>query len=75
MDTFKKAIYEQNKQFLEYIIEDFLSVDSDDKDKKKFMEKYHKLHFSYMIPTHNEVNLRLKLYYVKNYIEHVLSTK
>ena len=34
MDTFKKAIYEQNKQFLEYIMDDFLSADSDDKENK-----------------------------------------
>ena len=55
MDTFKKVIFEQNKQFLEYIIEDFFSVGADDKDKKEFMEKYHKANFSYMIPTHNDV--------------------
>ena len=40
MDTFKKAIYEQNKQFLENIMDDFLSVDSDEKEKNKFMEKW-----------------------------------
>ena len=61
MDTFKKAIYEQNKQFLENIMDDFLSVDSDDKEKYKFMEKYHKVNFAYMIPTHNEVENLHKL--------------
>jgi len=61
MDTFKKAIYEQNKQFLEYIMDDFLSADSDDKEKNKFMEKYHKLNFTYMIPTKDEVERRYKI--------------
>ena len=55
MDTFKKVIYEQNKQFLEYIMGDFISEDSDDKEKNKFMEKYHKVNFTYMIPTMDEV--------------------
>ena len=61
MDTFKKAIYEQNKLFLEYIIDDFLSVDSGEKEKNKFMEKYHKLNFTYMIPTKDEVERRHKI--------------
>ena len=55
MDTFKKVIYEQNKQFLENIMGDFISEDSDDKEKNKFMEKYHKLNFTYMIPNKDEV--------------------
>ena len=58
MDTFKKAIYEQNKLFLEYIIDDFCV---DDEDKKKFMEKYHKVNFTYMIPTKDEVERRHKI--------------
>jgi hypothetical protein len=62
MDTFKKVIYEQNKQFLENIMGDFISEDSDDKEKNKFMEKYHKLNFTYMIPNKDEVE---KLHKIK----------
>jgi len=61
MDTFKKVIYEQNKQFLENIMGDFISEDSDDKEKNKFMEKYHKLNFTYMIPNKDEVEKRHKM--------------
>ena len=61
MDTFKKVIYEQNKLFLENIMGDFISEDSDDKEKNKFMEKYHKLNFTYMIPTKDEVERRHKI--------------
>ena len=54
MDTFKKVIYEQNKQFLDIISKDFCD-DNDENKKKEFIENYHKVNFAYMIPTHNDV--------------------
>ena len=43
MDTFKKAIYEDNKQFLEMVCKDLYS----DNDVESFLDKYHKKNYSY----------------------------
>ena len=53
MDTIKKIIYEDNKQFLETIAKD-LYGDSQE-DINIFVNKYHKKNFSYMTPSTNDV--------------------
>ena len=53
MDTFKKVIYEDNKQFLEMICKDLYS----DNDVESFLDKYHKKNYSYFQPNVNDVKL------------------
>ena len=48
----KEYIYEQNHELLEQIANDKYS---DDKDKKEFINKYHKKNFSYFKPVTKDV--------------------
>tara|TARA_B100000035_G_scaffold285150_1_gene268528 strand:- start:1568 stop:1762 length:195 start_codon:yes stop_codon:yes gene_type:complete len=51
MDTFKKVIYEDNKQFLEMVCKDLY----DENNIKAFLEKYHKKNYSYYQPSVDDV--------------------
>ena len=51
MDTFKKVIYEDNKQFLEMVCKDLY----DENNIEEFLEKYHKKNYSYYQPSVDDV--------------------
>ena len=51
MDTFKKVIYEDNKQFLEMVCKDLY----DENIIEDFLEKYHKKNYSYYQPSVDDV--------------------
>ena len=58
MDTFKKAIYEDNKQFLEMVCKDLYNKDLYNKeDIEDFLTKYHKHNYTYYQPVVDDPKL------------------
>ena len=53
MDTFKKAIYEDNKQFLEMVCKDLYGKEYID----DFKDEYLKKNYSYYLPSVDDVKL------------------
>ena len=53
MDTFKKVIQEDNKQFLEMVCKDLYS----ESDVESFLYKYNKKNYSYYQPSVDDVKL------------------
>ena len=51
MDTFKKAIYEDNKQFLEMVCDDLYGKEYIDDFKNEYLKK----NYSYFLPSVDDV--------------------